>query len=60
MATPKTADEQELIPTELFDDSDMRPPRVRQPPDRRPILIATKAMIFMGQDNRESWRMHDA
>ncbi len=30
--------------------SDMRPPRVRQPPDRRPILIATKAMLFMGQD----------
>ena len=23
---------------------------VRQPPDRRPILIATKAMLFMGQD----------
>ena len=29
---------------------DMRPPRVRQLPDRRPILIATKAMLFVGQD----------
>jgi hypothetical protein len=28
--------------------SDMRPPRVRQLPDRRPILIATKAMLLMG------------
>jgi hypothetical protein len=28
----------------------MRPPRVRQLPDRRPILIATKATLFMGQD----------
>ena len=25
-------------------------PRVRQLPDRRPILIATKATLFMGQD----------
>jgi hypothetical protein len=32
--------------------SDMRPPRVRQLPDRRPILIATKAMLLMGQDTR--------
>jgi len=31
-------------------DSDMRPPRVRQLPDRWPILIATTAMLFMGQD----------
>jgi hypothetical protein len=35
-------------------DSDMRPPRVRQPPGSRrtgdPFLIATKAMLFMGQD----------
>ena len=29
---------------------DMRPPRVRQLPNRRPILIATKATLFMGQD----------
>ena len=35
-------------------DLDMRPPRVRQLPDRRPILIATKAMIFMGQDTDPS------
>ena len=30
--------------------SDMRPPRVPRPRDRRPILIATKAMLLMGQD----------
>ena len=30
--------------------SDMRPPRVRQLPDRQPILIATKTILFMGQD----------
>jgi hypothetical protein len=29
---------------------DMRPPRVRPLPDRRLILIATKAALFMGQD----------
>jgi hypothetical protein len=28
----------------------MRPPRVPQLPDRRPILIATKVMLFRGQD----------
>jgi len=32
--------------------SDMRPPRVPRPRDRRPILIATKATLFMGQDTR--------
>ena len=25
-------------------------PRIRQLPDRRPILIATKAMLFIGPD----------
>ena len=38
------------LPDRLRIDPDMRPPRVRQLPDRRPILIATKATLFMGQD----------
>jgi hypothetical protein len=35
-------------PDRLRIDSDMRLSRVRQRPDRRPILIATKATLFMG------------
>ena len=46
------------LPDRLRIDSDMRPPRVRHLPDRRPILIATKAMLFMGQDTSfRSWNL---